>query len=679
MEQPHTMPDNATVPRLALRRSRPALRPLSRAAWLTLAELAVLLLWTVAFTSVYLNFQPHVIPAGREYELSVQSHYMWEHFRECGACAFWNGSTRGGAPATVDLYGAMLHPLVVITTLALGVTNGVKLALIAAFLMAGLAQWWLATVLGVGRLARLWSSMLVVVGGHLAGRMDYGLFGLVISAAACALVLPALILTLQTHSWRAATLLGMTLAAAATAGQAYLQFTLIFTLPAALVLVDWSQTTPLRVAKRLAYAAFIAVLLAAPFLVPFLHFFPQFGKPLNLDLVGVQPFAYVPLNLVISDMSFYKTNALGTIALDSPYQYTSYIGWVPVLLAGVGVYATRTPAQWRVTGFLLLALVLALWVSSGGVHHVALWLDNPALIDAVFGARIISLGIGIAIPLLLGLAALGLDYLFKRAWWHVSFLRGEPPNVQSTTISMRWVLLLPLLVALHSAWSTNSVFLRVVPRDPQLLQLLDYLDDTEGLEWVAPPFGEIYWIGPSIERGLKMSVGVRPWVWRDRPVPPPVIEADRVGVPEGFPPTPTATFGDIKIFHAEPGREYAAVVASDGERTPCVAQGRGGQISVQCAAPTAGVLEVRENRWSGWGAHVNGQRVPLVQVGQWLAVPVPAGSVQVELRYTAWDFYLGVLLMLGGLGLSGYVLMAGQPPDLLARLAPAGSTPLPES
>ncbi len=671
MEQPQTIPDNPAAPRLTLRLPRPALRPLSRAAWLTLAEVVVLLLWTVAFTSVYLNFDPHVIPAGREYDMSVQSHYMWEQFRECGSCAFWNGSTRGGAPATVDLYGAMLHPLVVITTLAFGVTNGTKIALIATFFMAGMAQWWLATVLSVGRLARLWSSMLVVVGGHLAGRMDFGLFGLVLSAAACALVLPALILTLQTHSWRAATLLGMTLAGAATAGQAYLQFTLICTLPAALVLVDWAQASVRVVAKRLGYAALLAFLLAAPFLVPFLHFFPQFGKPLNLALEGVQPFAYVPLNLVISDVAFYKTNALGTIALDSPYQYTSYIGWIPILLAVVGVYATRTPAQWRVTGYLLLTLLLALWISSGGVHYVVFWLDNTVLIDAVSSARIISLGIGIAIPPLLGLAALGLDYLFKRTWWQVSFLRGEPPHVRSTTFSLRWVLLLPLLVALHSAWSTNCVFLRTVPRDLHLLQLLDYLDDTEGLEWVAPPFGEIYWIGPSIERGLKMSIGMRPWDWRDRPVPPPVLEADRVGVPEGFPPTPIATFGDINIFRAEPGREYAAVIASDGTRTPCVAHGRGGQLTVTCDASAAGTLEVRENRWSGWGAHVNGQAVPLLNTEQWLAVSVPAGPVQVELRYTAWDFYLGVLLMLGGLGWAGYVLMAGQPPDLLARIAPA--------
>lgn len=90
-----------------------------------------------------------------------------------------------------------------------------------------------------------------------------------------------------------------------------------------------------------------------------------------------------------------------------------------------------------------------------------------------------------------------------------------------------------------------------------------------------------------------------------------------------------------------------------------------------CDASAAGTLEVRENRWSGWGAHVNGQAVPLLNTEQWLAVSVPAGPVQVELRYTAWDFYLGVLLMLGGLGWAGYVLMAGQPPDLLARIAPA--------
>lgn len=640
-------------------------QPLTRINWLTIGELAVLLLWTLLFTRSYLNFDPQVVPRGREFEMSLQSHYMWEMLRECGTCAFWNGFSRGGAPATVDLYGAMLHPPVVITNLIWGVVNGTKLALIGAFFMAGVAQWWLARVLGLGVVARLWSSMLVVVGGHLAGRMDMGLIGLVTSAAACALVLPPLILTMQTLRWRAAVLLGIALALAATAGQAYLQFTLLFALPTALLLVDWQNVRLRDLAQRLGLAAGLAFLLAAPFLVPFLHFFPQFAKPINPELVGIQPVGYVPLNLVIADPAFQMSGELGMVVLDTPYQYTNYIGWVPVLLAVVGVYYTRTRAEWRLHGFLLAFMLVVFWISGGGLHHIAIDYELPFLNDAVYSARIISLGAGLAIPPLLALAALGLDRLLKVDWWwKVSF--GSDTGFQHT-LSTRLLLVLPLVFALQSAWEVNRGFLQVVPRAPDLQNVLDVLGDTAGLQWVNPPFGEIYWIGPGIEDRLKMAITNRPWDWRDRTFPQAVLEADRIGIPPGVNPQPVATFDAINIFEAEPGREYAAVTSTSGARTLCTAAGQGGHLSVACDVPQAGVLQILENRWSGWQARVNGQPAPILTDNQWIQVQLPAGAVQVELRYHAWDFYIGVLLMLVGLGLAGFVLMVGQPPRLPRR------------
>lgn len=59
---------------------------------------------------------------------------------ECGACALWNGSVRGGAPAFVDPHASLLHPLVFIPTLLLGVIAGSKGTLVAAFFCHGAAQ-----------------------------------------------------------------------------------------------------------------------------------------------------------------------------------------------------------------------------------------------------------------------------------------------------------------------------------------------------------------------------------------------------------------------------------------------------------------------------------------------------------------------------------------------------------
>jgi len=47
-------------------------------------------------------------------------------------------------------------------------------------------------------------------------------------------------------------------------------------------------------------AAAIALLLAAPVLVPYLHFSREFGKEFQPGFTFAQPFAYVPLNLVMN-------------------------------------------------------------------------------------------------------------------------------------------------------------------------------------------------------------------------------------------------------------------------------------------------------------------------------------------------------------------------------------------
>jgi hypothetical protein len=46
-----------------------------------------------------------------------------------------------GVPAFVELHGAPLHPLVILTTLLWGAVNGAKLTVLACLALAGLAEW----------------------------------------------------------------------------------------------------------------------------------------------------------------------------------------------------------------------------------------------------------------------------------------------------------------------------------------------------------------------------------------------------------------------------------------------------------------------------------------------------------------------------------------------------------
>ncbi|MDQ2999333.1 MAG: hypothetical protein M3R61_20055, partial [Chloroflexota bacterium] len=435
-------------------RSRPI--PAVRSWAFTWAELAIIFVWTLVITSAYLDLDPMVVPIGGEYLSAIQSHHLWTRATECGWCALWNGNMRGGVPAFVDVYGAMLHPLVILTTLGWGDLNGAKLALVGAFLMGGLAQWWLAYALGLGRIARVWSAAMAVAAGHLSGRMEIGVFSVVLSTAACSLVLPPLIILNRTGSRRSAVLLGVTLGLAAVAGQGYMQIGLLFGLLGALILMPRDRESRRLLAKRYALAAGLAFLLAAPFLVPFLHFLPQFGKDIDLEFRSVQPFAYVPLNLVIDNFEFYRSETLQK--LPYPYLYVNFVGWIPVLLAIWGLGARHNDEDRRVRYFLVIFAILAFYFASAGP---LIWLAHtiPAqrFVEQLASIRYPSLVAGLAVPAILALAARGLDRLLRRDWLHfrLSMVTAEAAS-PPLSLSARWLLVLPLVLALLAARSFST-------------------------------------------------------------------------------------------------------------------------------------------------------------------------------------------------------------------------------
>lgn len=62
--------------------------------------------------------------------------------------------------------------------------------IIAALIMAGLAQWYLTKFFLLGAVAQIWSACFAVVGGYLARRMENAAGPIFISTTACSLVIP---------------------------------------------------------------------------------------------------------------------------------------------------------------------------------------------------------------------------------------------------------------------------------------------------------------------------------------------------------------------------------------------------------------------------------------------------------------------------------------------------------
>jgi hypothetical protein len=645
--------------------------------WSLLLEALLITVAALYMAAPVLDFNPQRIPAGREFVLSIRGNYTWVQASECGLCALWNGTVRGGAPAFADPYTPLWHPLSILTTLIWGVVNGAKVLFFCALLLAGLSQWWLAYELRLGWIARVWTATLAIVAGHVAAKMEMGLVGLALSTASCALVLPAYLRLRQRGDMGSAVLLGVVMGLAALAGQGYMQITVALVMPPVALLFWRSNAVPARMMlQRLGLAFAIALLLAAPLLLPFVHFSGQFTKAIDAQLTSAQTWSSTLTNLVIDDPTFYITEALDK--LPYPYTYVNYIGWIPLMLAGYGLFSSRNTQEWVQGGTLALVAAFALWFATAIPQ---LWLMEriplPFLVEFFSRVRYPSLSAMFAAPPLIALAGIGVDRLLGLPWWKFTLGAGPSQTSQAFwqgTTSTRWILAVPLLLALSSAINFNRSWLNMIDLYPRMNEVIATLK-TPDLQWVSTPFGEHFWDAAAISQGLKLSEAQRPWDWSNRSTPLAVLAAARGGPPPGLNPEVLSAIDDIAIYASPPEQRYATVLHADGNRTICVAQGKGGDIEVECNLAQPGRLTVLEHSWSGWSATLNNNGQPLLD-DPWLALDLPAGVQQVSLRYRPWDVPIGMLLSLLGIGLAA---IYGLRSNKSERPSPVSSQPIGES
>jgi hypothetical protein len=601
-------------------------------------ELGVLALWAINVGWDYLDMDPRVMPAGREFGSAIQSNHLWTQVLKCGWCAVWNGSERGGFPAFADIQGSMLHPLSIAATLIWGVLNGVKVTIVASLWFAGLAQWWIARELSLGWAPRMWAAGIAITGGHLAGRMQLGVWGVVLSTAMTSLVFAALIRLARTRKRRDAVLLGIITASAILSGQGYIQIGLIAILPAAvLFLID--KPGSFESWKNHLLAGGIALLLAAPLLVPLAHFSPNIVKWMDPAFKSAQPIQYLALNLVIDDPLYFHSDLLQKFPY--PYLYTLYIGWIPVLFAifalssaprrhrkFIWFLAAGTLIEFLVASAIPLKWLADIWPTIAGIRH-------PPQIA------------GLAIPLILGLAAYGLEKLLAFRWTIPLYARGRQPM---WNLPAQWLLLIPLAVSLQSCRQFAQVWITTEYRTDDLYKTLEMLQ-TEDIQWVETPFGEHAYVEPAIAMGMKLSPGITTWLWRNRTTPEAVLYAARAGVPPGRVRKIRTQSGIT--YYARDNSPYAGVISEGNNKQPCRATGSGGEIHVACNVEQAGKLVVLENMWTGWQAQMDGRRIPLIGT-DWLEVTAPAGQHTFTFRYLPWDVPLGLILFVAGVITSLY-------------------------
>jgi hypothetical protein len=626
---------------------------------LPLLEISLLFAWTLWVCRAYLNMDPLMWPGGGEFGLAVRSHSIWVTFQKCGLCFLWNGSVRGGYPAFGELQGAVLHPLVILSTMIAGVANGAKITLIGSFFMAGFAQWWIAKSLKLGFVARVWSPMLVVVGGHLASRMAIGMVGIILSTASSALAIGALVNLVIQKTQRAAIIFSTTLALLILSGQGYLQIGFLLGVVPALIIfvVNFEKRKIDPIWKKFLLAGVLALLLCAVLILPLVHFYPNLDKFSDEGFSFSQQFSYVPLNLVIDDINYYASNVLKSL----PYldRFDNFLGWFPVLLSILALRYSKKEND-RFLWFFILSVFLIFFATSSAPLK---WLIP--YYPQIQTIRFPHWFAGIANTMIMALAAMGLDGVIKVSGSAPPLFRKVRPLFQKY-FSLRNILvsglLFPMIFAIDTAYQFGQPYLQLhateVPMD-----VVRYLPRDKAY-WISVSEFEHYWNVTIPEMGLKLGEVMSPYKWKNKPTPPTMYYMSVLNHDY----TVGGTFvqkGAKASLYIFPRNAYA-FVQSGIEKYPCEARSLGGNIDVVCDAKVSGVLFVTENYWTGWTAQRDGVTTPLSEFSTWLSVLAPAGKHSYTFRYQPWDVWVGLGLSLMGMVLSGWLWFRKEPGRKLA-------------
>jgi hypothetical protein len=289
----------------------------------------------------------------------------------------------------------------------------------------------------------------------------------------------------------------------------------------------------------------------------------------------------------------------------------------------------------RQMAFFLMAIFLVFFFSSSTgkkaldkvVPGIAPYIRHPSQIA------------GIAVPLILGLAAWGLDLVLRADWLELRLSMKRMPDLNVNAIYL--IALIPVLISLRAAYVFAEKYYGMNPLPAEFPESIPVLT-TASAEWVAPPFGEYLCVPMTLSRGMKLG-NTFALAMEGTAHLLPYVE----GITDSAWQSPRRR-GDVRRRALDGAPERVTKVLHPlGAGT---LQGRlaRGNIDVDCQTAVNGVLVVTENSTPDWRVKIDSVGTSLLP-GQWLSVSAPAGPHRFSFRYRPWDVWVGLTLALVGL------------------------------
>jgi hypothetical protein len=406
--------------------SRSTIKPIT-----LLIDLGFLLGLALLFGRHLLDLDPNHVLTGNEWDVFAAQDIVLRNalFRH-GVFPLWNPYLNYGAPFLGDPFLHTFNLVIGLPVLAWGEVNGMKIALLLSFFIAGAGQYFLGYYLGLSRPARLWAAALFTINGQFAVRFLQGHYNFQPTAAWIPWIfLAALACFKSRRKWPvivgAAALALMWL----SGNPYYVVYTAFALIP--IVIIAASRLNLRRFSWRIEQAGLLrfagmimlGVLLSGVALLPQLEMSPRLIKVTDPGLAGSQPPHLAIINYLADDVAFADSALLGKLPVRE--EYYNYIGATPFILMLFVPLAFRSGRRRDLLCLVGALLVMFLWVDAKDSIIDQLYILFPSFANFRYPSRALILGDSL-IPLL---GAYGLDALLrlirqaKRRWYLVGRLK----------------------------------------------------------------------------------------------------------------------------------------------------------------------------------------------------------------------------------------------------------------
>ena len=411
-----------------------------------LIELAIIVAAVWLYAGSLLDFDPTILQQSGEQNESATRALLVEYgLNRNGEIPLWNHFMQTGFPYSGDLLAHFWSPVATLPVILWGGINGMKVSVFLSFLFAGIGQWYLAKVIGVKGVFRVWAAIMFTFSGGVALLWRLGWYELLVGAAwfpwVCASFWQAL------HKKNITSMIGAAFCASMVllSGGGYYPFylgggTLLIFAGALLANLPRAK----EVVIRGALIAIMVIGLTAVMTLPIYDGYRLITRDIEPDYEqeGSQPVTYSLINYLVSDDEWFHNPMLGAKGSWNWF----YIG--PTVFGALFflVYALRYRKDRTVmlTFFALFAFYL-LWIANRYSFFKYVYDFWPFLYELRFPSRLLIFA---ASPLL-AVSAYSLQSLLMkiRSWLSryntVLALPGKDVRINlrlATSLSMLLVL-----------------------------------------------------------------------------------------------------------------------------------------------------------------------------------------------------------------------------------------------